>query len=72
MPLPNAKRKTSMIELTAYLLFVLTVGFLGSVCYEWAERTEKFWPKALLRTVAWFWIGMAGLLLSALIKVAGQ
>jgi hypothetical protein len=60
-----------LVALAAYLLFVLAVGFLGSVCYEWTERTEKFLPKSLLRTIAWFWIGMAGLLLSALIKVTG-
>ncbi len=58
-----------MASLAVFVFFILVIGFFGSVCYEWTERTDDFWPKALLRTLSWFWIGVAGLLLSLLIKI---
>lgn len=59
-----------MVSIAVFVVFILAIGFLGPICYEWTERTERFWPKALLRTLAWFWIGVAGLLLSLLMKAA--
>ena len=55
-----------------YPLFVLAIAAAGAVCYELTEQATEFWWRVLFRTFSWFWIGVAGVLLSGSIRTAGR
>ena len=61
-----------MTAVTLYALFIVTIAAAGAICYELTERATEFWWRVLFRTFSWFWIGVAGILLSGFIKTAGQ
>ena len=61
-----------MTAVTLYALFVITIAAAGAVCYELTDQATEFWWRVLFRTFSWFWIGVAGILLSGFIKAAGQ
>ncbi len=55
----------------AFALAIVVVAFAGSICYELMERSRQFWTRAIYRTLAWGWIGLAGALLAALLRPVG-
>ena len=60
-----------MVTQAAFVLLILAIAFAGSVCYELVERNERFWIRAIYRTLSWGWIGVAGGLLAVLISPGG-
>ena len=57
-----------------YVLVVVRIGFAGATFHELAERTEsdsrtQFLLKVSYRTVSWFWLGVAGILLSVVFRL---
>ena len=58
-----------------YVVFVVGIGFAGAVFHELAERIDptrpsRFFLKVLYRTISWFWLGVAGILLSVAFKLS--
>lgn len=63
-----------MIVALVYVLVVVGIGFAGATFHELAERTEphsrtQFLLKVSYRTVSWFWLGVAGILLSVVFRL---
>ena len=57
-----------------YVAFIVGIGFAGAVFHELADRTTgetagQFMLKVTYRTFSWFWLGVAGILLSVAIRL---
>jgi len=54
-----------------YPLYIMAITAFSAICYELTDQATAFWWRVVFRTFSWFWIGVAGVLLSGLIRSVG-